>query len=874
MNAHWKLAQAENKLRMRPKLELNVSFDSHREASFLRDIGVTANRSSLTTLEKAIPESLSKMQLKEVQEEPQVEEENMLAFLTRRFSFTDFSKASNGSKSKQYLNLEETVFISEECELISFMSVIKGKFEASNLHLTFTESQSTPNETEREHDFKYPLNLLREIFLRRFAMRKSAIEFFLLNQVNFFLNFMQPEKVLRVFARILALRPPNLLPFVREVGFKHPKDILKESGWTEKWVNREISNFEYLMRLNTIAGRTYNDLAQYPIFPWIIADYTSEELDLEKRETFRDLSKPIGVVNPLNKERVKAKFDGFLDVSGGSIEKFHYGTHYSNSAGILHYLVRLEPFTSLHIDLQSGRFDVADRQFHSIESTWNLLMENPNDVKELIPEFFYLPEFLINMNEFDLGKLQATKEQVGDVRLPRWARTAEQFVYMHRRALECEYVSERLNEWIDLIFGYKQRGQAAIDALNVFYYVSYEDAVDIDAIKDERERHAIEGMITNFGQTPSQLFKKRHPKRSKMSKLVKECEENPQKMLNLIHSLHSLQVNYVQFNDAFVYVDIPVQKSSLFYPLITVSMNGIVSVHSWLPCDKNKSKPVHFTIEKLRNVNPITLSPIHPSIKLNYKILTLTPSGKTLIAAGFWDDTIRCYKVSLHSPFLSATVVGHSDLVTCLAIDSLGKYLVSGSKDHTCKVWQLDENENVSSKCTQTLIGHNSEITSVCVSVELDTVVSASISAVVNVFSLLQGIHLHTLQATQPVNSVAINDLGYIIVQSGVRSVDVYSINGKHLCSLRNKKHSVSHIICMQPLDEYLLVGEASGYLKVYEINEMELVNALQLDSPVLFIKLFNSSTFVSHAIVALENSEIAVITSDLIRNKHLLSSS
>ncbi len=37
-----------------------------------------------------------------------------------------------------------------------------------------------------------------------------------------------------------------------------------------------MSNFQYLMHLNTLAGRSYNDLMQYPIFPWVIADYTSE----------------------------------------------------------------------------------------------------------------------------------------------------------------------------------------------------------------------------------------------------------------------------------------------------------------------------------------------------------------------------------------------------------------------------------------------------------------------------------------------------------------------------------------------------------------------------------------------------------------------
>ena len=43
-------------------------------------------------------------------------------------------------------------------------------------------------------------------------------------------------------------------------------------------------------------------------------------------------------------------------ITAGTIAKFHYGTHYSNSAGVLHYLVRVEPFTSLHIELQSGRY--------------------------------------------------------------------------------------------------------------------------------------------------------------------------------------------------------------------------------------------------------------------------------------------------------------------------------------------------------------------------------------------------------------------------------------------------------------------------------------------------------------------------------------
>lgn len=54
-----------------------------------------------------------------------------------------------------------------------------------------------------------------------------------------------------------------------------------------------------------MADRTFHDLTQYPVLPWIIQDYTSMTLDLNDTNVYRDLSKPIGALNPTRLERLK-----------------------------------------------------------------------------------------------------------------------------------------------------------------------------------------------------------------------------------------------------------------------------------------------------------------------------------------------------------------------------------------------------------------------------------------------------------------------------------------------------------------------------------------------------------------------------------------
>lgn len=55
--------------------------------------------------------------------------------------------------------------------------------------------------------------------------------------------------------------------------------------------------------------------------------------------------------------------------------------------------------------MQGGSFDVPERMFHSVQKEWeSASKDNMSDVRELIPEFFYLPDFLINSNNFEFGE--------------------------------------------------------------------------------------------------------------------------------------------------------------------------------------------------------------------------------------------------------------------------------------------------------------------------------------------------------------------------------------------------------------------------------------------------------------------------------------
>eukprot|EP00850_Spirogloea_muscicola_P018850 SM000177S03183 [mRNA] locus=s177:89339:105711:+ [translate_table: standard] len=370
---------------------------------------------------------------------------------------------------------------------------------------------------QEEHQCRmWRLSDVHEMLKRRYQLRPVAIELFNMNGLNDLLVFHIAERD-KVFKHLVALNLPRHSMLDTTISssraVEEPGSLFKmmAKSFGKRWQNGEISNFQYLMHLNTLAGRGYNDLTQYPVFPWVLADYESEELDLSDPATFRNLSKPMGAQLQSREEEFRRRYSSWDDPE---IPKFHYGSHYSSAGIVLYYLVRLPPFSRQNMQLQGGHFDHADRLFVSLGDTWlSASTGNTADVKELTPEFFYLPTFLTNSFNLDLGSRQSG-ERVLDVALPSWAHgSPEEFIRKHREALESSYVSEHLHEWIDLTFGHKQQGKAAEEATNVYFYLTYEGAVDIDAVPDPVTKASILAQINNFGQTPRQLFIKPHPKR-------------------------------------------------------------------------------------------------------------------------------------------------------------------------------------------------------------------------------------------------------------------------------------------------------------------------------------------------------------------------
>jgi WD40 repeat protein len=292
-----------------------------------------------------------------------------------------------------------------------------------------------------------------------------------------------------------------------------------------------------------------------------------------------------------------------------------------------------------------------------------------------------------------------------------------------------------------LIFGYKQTGEDAVRAHNVFYYLTYEGAIDIDAITDPVERKSVEAQIFHFGQTPTQLLRKPHPKRmSRNPSLILTNTNTPHHRLLLDANLRTANVCFLATAE---------NSSPTIRDIIAIDHRGVISIRT-LTFQSNGYVMDNMvpTVAEAEAMNfRRIMSPFCYDTKISSRSFACSTDGSMLISCCHWDNMFKF--VNTDTGKILNTYGGHDDVVTCLAVSEDGKVLVTGAKCSTIIAWDIvtdaSGNAGVMYPPRASFYGHDDQVTCLAVNVEYDIVVSGSQDGTCIVHSLRNSEYIRTV---------------------------------------------------------------------------------------------------------------------------------
>ena len=387
---------------------------------------------------------------------------------------------------------------------------------------------------------------ITEIINRRFLYSFQACEIYLKNGKSYYFNFYSEEKKIE-FISLFADQTYEI-KIISDL-----KTEFKNQGFTKQWLTNKISTLAYLLFVNKYSCRSYNDVNQYPVFPWLII-YGDKERDLKYTITAQDED-----TRMMLKEKYPFSSEHF---------PYHYTTHYSNASFLIYYLIRINPFTDNQITLQVNKFDVPDRQFNSLDEIQKILYTTKQP-REVIPEFFMSTEFFYNYNCNYFGVKNNTNILVNNLINKANFLTPLEYILNNEVLLESPKFKSQINYFIDNIYGVGQMG--GCDKCNTYDKYSYQEMIDLNQkIKKFRDEQKLtyeviknkiaskSNKIISFGQTPFKLFEDEHPQWKPETDKKKEelkIDENFNDMkerrfiyFNFARNNNGKQVFYILFN--------------------------------------------------------------------------------------------------------------------------------------------------------------------------------------------------------------------------------------------------------------------------------------------------------------------------------------
>ena len=396
---------------------------------------------------------------------------------------------------------------------------------------------------------------IKKIIKRRTFLMYQSLEIFCRSGKKFFFNLYKIENCENAF-KILSsvketLREKVKFEFITENTTKEVKKIVNEVR------TEAIDNYTYLLKLNELSSRTFNDTNQYPIFPWLFFDLNKigDIFELEKKKieqkyknkkkiSINPKTEIIGTVENKNKELSNEELYKIYRIRNFSypvslqneenreehISKDYepHSKHYSTAGYTFYYLDRNYPFLETTIQLQNLKKENPNRFLTSIEDCF-LVLEKYLENRESIPELFSNFDYYSNLNCAFLG-FQSNGILVDDLKTNFENNKKNnsysnyfQYVYIFRRLLNSYLISQYLPIWIDYIFGQKQIEKIKESFFN-FSKVSYEEKYnltqkmskyikkyeqdkDLNTNKDLKMKiNAKKELISNFGITPHRIL--------------------------------------------------------------------------------------------------------------------------------------------------------------------------------------------------------------------------------------------------------------------------------------------------------------------------------------------------------------------------------